>query len=1334
MADGGAWLPVIEEVVLSLNALSGLTSAQQESLRRLGINRLTDLLHFQPIHDAQLIVALSLGRIVHDFEISPLVDAEHRGKSAADLLKLPVEALSGVGEVTGRELRAHFAVQTVDDLAKFEPFVRAEQLAAERARAFSEPPSAPPELMPEMIGSIANTINYSSFVNEKTLRLDGVELLYDEDRVHFIDPRLAALFPVRGLGPIFFGPRRAKTARGPLDRFDFGLGRPSFPRVPTPEPELHLGYSARFRQNWVNMGTSLGEVQHSLALAPGESRNVATIDWKRRHLTRREEDTTVKELLNNELVHTRALDEVARSTALEHQFGGTGIAAGTASASAATVLGAALAGGIAGSVPLAAIGALAGGLLAEGAPPVSNAIGAAAGAAGGAVIGFGLGAAIAGGTALLASGNAQLGVVRSDSTGDREIVAELAQDITETTSQKASSIRSLWSTVFVSDTQAENEQLQTRNVTNYNHSHALTIQYFEVLQHYRTEVEIAAAEALLFLPFRPLEFTIDLIADYWAILRNGVADVALRGHYDKVLGQFDGSAGRFRGGDEDDLVEIVVGVERAFIGLGGLGLFSEGSQLEVQILGISPAATKRGNLTRFRFSDEDRQASQVRGVQVKNLLPNESIQIAVLAKLEKDTAELFVSRSSDRRTADDQGTVRFDFTISGAGSPIEELESSADEIERFFNARRYGFTRRLLLSLEREQLIDLVEALVFRRAFEVNITPPNLRPMPGVPTALPGFSGRRPSLGAALGEAARNRVRQVILAEVADQPGIPPESLARIDASIRQMGDRLRQEGDLPARSRNAALNRAVQPLKSTLKSEASSVQAAVSAKVLTLLKDLATRLAGNVSLFEEAVPLTEFVDPNPFAITGNTLVFRMRTPSSAVAKRKLVVETPLKEAAEFVGVLGKFLKAELKKRNAKVRDVFLPTSGVFAEALLGRANASEKVDLTRFFNWQDSPIPHLAPAIAQLTAGSRAQEPLEVAPTVPANVLNVVTPAAFPDPTGMAGILAAIQNANIFRDMSKADVLGGVLANLAGLANQQGQLAGTLAGDARREALQSAVSFGSKIADLTAQALQAQPQPSAPQTSTEKGGALNEISKLIKEQQPPPADGTPVPAPPPIAGDPRARVVGVPSPAPDDSRSYQMSIQFLDTDGIPYSTGDFDFTLTMSFFEFGTFDINGGATIPLSPEGFFFPETFALTKGRKGQIRIDAHIGSTVVPGIREFLLPDSPDIVFKCRMKSETQKISQTDVKSAVDEVMNNSSFGGALNPIFSRFLNAGVEFPFRIFKISADGGSKTELNLRLEYNRATSTTTTTTTGSTTVTEFEVTIPKNGWDIEVV
>jgi hypothetical protein len=74
---------------------------------------------------------------------------------------------------------------------------------------------------------------------------------------------------------------------------------------------------------------------------------------------------------------------------------------------------------------------------------------------------------------------------------------------------------------------------------------------------------------------------------------------------------------------------------------------------------------------------------------------------------------------------------------------------------------------------------------------------------------------------------------------------------------------------------------------------------------------------------------------------------------------------------------------------------------------------------MTRFWNWQDSPIPITAPEIAALQAGSRNQAMnLETGKLSP-SVLNIMSPTPLPDPTGMAAALAALAQGAMFRDMS---------------------------------------------------------------------------------------------------------------------------------------------------------------------------------------------------------------------------------------------------------------------------------------------------------------------------
>jgi hypothetical protein len=1135
--------------IVSVSAIRSLTPLQIQALATINIRRVSDLLHYRPIHDARLIAAIARREIAHDTIPSELVDDAYAGESAANLLSKEVVALRTVKTAAAEVFKTAFDITTIQQLADFKAFEEAQQFLTPPGDLFREAASTPSELMPQIVGAVQSTATYSSFVKKQTLRLKGVELTYDNTRIFFVDPLLAGLFPVRG----------------------FELLRPShssllFPWASrNPEPVIKLGYACKHTQQWVNFGTFLGETVFSLALAPGESRNIAIVDWTRSQRTRRSEDTTVSEQLTNELFHTRALDEVTRSTAFEHQQGGTTIEAGTLSTAAAGVLGAGLAGGLAGTIPGAAIGAAAGAIAGTIEPGLGNVVGAVAGAGAGAMIGFGVGAAIAGGTSLVGAANAQIGTLRSDSGGDREIEGSLRQTITETVNQKASAVRSLRSNIFVTDEQAEREKLQTRNITNYNHSHMLNLEYFEVLQRYRVELRLTEAEPLLFLPFRPLDFTFELIRNYWPTLRRAVVPRSLRQNFDRLI---DGIESGSVSTEAQTLKTVTVQLR--------LGIILPNTTLQVALTGASDVQQTKQMLlggmtgsfrdvavTKFFFSDSRPKVERLTGVSVTGLV--DSVGITVLIETEDESGRVFRYDLEDSPVRPTDGIVNLPVNVGPSSDADLNAIDAIDGMERYFKERRYLFTRLLLLAIEKEQLIDLVEALQFQTTIEISrptFPPPDFPDFPDRGLEFPGrltlpgppsksATSSRGSRQMSLGRFAsgktriasvatedlslrvRDRLRDRLIAKIPAKSRVA--DAAAVSSVVEHALDLVRGELNLSppvdARSIRESTKKSVETVKRALVTVAGLTERQAK-DVLTTAKledELTASLTETIKIpgiLEVNVHLSEFIEPEPLAITGNTLVFRMKKVTDAEVLKNTLATGQLKPLVDQPSLIQDFVSAIRGQFTS--HDVHLPTTGVFAEAILGRANASEKIDLTRFFNWQDSPIPNLAPRIADLQAGGRAGPPLETDPTVPAGVVNIVNPPAFPDPTGLAASLAAVQNGNLFRDMSKTEALAGVLANLSNLANQQGQLAGTLAGNAQKEALQSAVSFGNKIADLTGQALQAQQQPSAPQTPTEKGGALNELDKLIAaqgrslaapENSPPASD---------IARDPRARVVGV--------------------------------------------------------------------------------------------------------------------------------------------------------------------------------------------------------------
>jgi hypothetical protein len=1128
--------------IVSISAIKSLSASQVQALSALEIRRVSDLLHYKPIHDSILIVAAAKGQIAHDTSLTDLVDSSFTGLSPADLITQNVGALKSIDDAAAGVFQSAFEITTIEQLADFVAFKEAQQFLTPGEDVFREASSAPGELMPKMVGAVQSTATYSSFVREKSLRLKEIELAYDDARIHFVDQRLAGLFPVLG-----------------YNRVRHGL---------SPEPVLHLGYVCKHTQRWVNFGTFLGETVYSLALAPGESRNIATIDWTRSQKTTRSEDTTQREQLTNDLFHARALDEVTRSTASEHQSGGTSIAAGTLSTASANVIGAAVAGGVATALPAAALGAAAGAIIGTVEPGLGNIVGAAAGGAAGAVIGFGAGAAISGGFASIGALNGQLGSLRTDSHGDRKIEGSLRQEINEMISQKASAVRSLRSTIFVTDEQAEQEQLQTRNITNYNHSHMLNLEYYEVLQHYRAELRLTDAEPLLFLPFRPLDFTFEIIRDYWLTLRLGVTSKSLRDKFDRLIEGFETAEGTNTGplNIKNITAKVTVAVPGFFVSPEVKLIGSpEIQEARAQVFVSGGTGTLNSGLpitifANFVFQDSRPALLKLKGLSITGLSNSQRIGVAVAILAEDNEGKAKRFALLDDLVQSQDGIVTFNIDL---GDEAQATTDAVGEIERYFDERRYFFTRLLLLSIEKEQLIDLIEALQFQvpvRFASPGISPELVRVPFGSfarPRSGPYASGQMRIISVAL-EILETRICDRLIDLLTANTPIKNKDTAvaaantLVERIFSALWQKLRRSFFLASVSIQNVIKDCIKVIVDILikETQLDSKQASRLVRTIGLEQELASALeeASRIpGIAIESIHLSEFIEPEPLAITGNTLMFRMRRVSDPdVLANEMIGKTgllqPLVEQPQSVQDLVEAAKdpnAAIDKVSSE--DVYLPTNGVFAEAILGRANASEKIDITRFFNWVDSPIPHLAPRIADVTAGDRTEPPLETTPTLPTNVLNIMTPPAFPDPTGLAASLAAIQNGNIFRDMSKTDALASVLANLSNLANQQGQLAGTLAGNAQKETLQSAVDFGNKIANLAAQSQSQETSQAAqpPQTLTEKGAVANKLDEIAKKSKAKPEDTA------------TAKAIGAPISESEPSvRDVVFNFLFFDPDG----------------------------------------------------------------------------------------------------------------------------------------------------------------------------------------
>jgi len=861
---------------------------------------------------------------------------------------------------------------------------------------FYERPSAPDELLPSLVGATVHTYRYTTFIRETDLRGIAIEAgdCVGSRQPGKPDP-LTEIFTENGC------------------------------------PVLHLGYIAGHLQHWTSNGTALGEIVYNLSLAPGETRNIAVIDLRRRQQSRRGENTTANEQLISDQDHTFALQEVATAVALEHQFGKTRTEANTMVSGGAFVAAGALVGGVAGGV-------------------VGTLVEPGGGTVGGAALGAGAGV-VAGG--MVFAGAQALGMIESESSGGRDIIGKTNQRIAQSTSQQSALIRSLWSTVVTEDAQDEHFAVKTSNVTNYNHMHALNMEYYEILHRYDTETELQDIKPLLYLPFGALPLQNEALVDeFWDSIRNGLSeDLQEKGDHvfvapppeafvpedvpeplsfppnmtfsnlsidveiewdfdlkDAIFAAFGyalaGTFGAYMSGHADDIFQDV----HVEIELNG------DTYIQPLMMSSENSDPRRG-VTSFNalFPPSPLEASEVTGVRVAIFSPadpfDDGINLRVLVRGGTVSPPNSFSLTRGQRI----GGGKFEYQSSGRGEKVYPWSPVAEMIQAF---------------QEREDEIAAIEQ--------------------------------------------RN----------ADGAAAHAEILAQLAQWKTQVLDAVKRE-----------------PYRFT-----AVILSSMETGRLTWILDR-LYLAGDDQGETGAIPLHRIADTVPLGISGDSVLLRMKSFDLGRVLRTASEEWSVDQETAFDFKILLTWPEVLKKRfdadtsDLTIRDsVFLPGAGVFAEAVLGRSNASEYIDPERYWNWQDSPIPHQAPDIQPVSTNRRDGAPLPTAPTVPDATLPLVNAPDFPAPVGLTGVLQAVQNGNMFRDMSKTDQLAGILGGLANLAAGAANTAASMTGNAASSALNSATDIGKTVASMTETLMAKAPAQAAqpPKNPTTAAAATSAVER----------------------------------------------------------------------------------------------------------------------------------------------------------------------------------------------------------------------------------------------
>lgn len=832
--------------------LLGVEPAAAAELEKLGISTVFDLASSAVFAGARKL-AFAADSSSGDFApggiAGDLIDTDARTIDIEDLPLKSIEVLRAIGPALAQSMSTALGVSNIREFALWPPY-HAARLVLARAfglEAVASDPEAPAELVPGSRPYPTERVQYEILVLDELDAQDSVS----NTKLSKLDTKEK---PPKEKPNGLAGRKPLETA-GQLDLASIsadgtGFTRPAFGAVLT------------YTQTWFPEGLALGQLLHTLALAPGESTRMAMVDWSRRTSASTTEGVSEGEALSADMERGRSIGEIVNAVATEAQQGfsesfgiGGGTSVGTAS-------------GGAGSADLSSVSGL----------PLKVAGGS------GESTGLGIGAGYSRGS--------------SWTTGQRNLSANMAQNIQDRTHQASTLARNRRATIVREVSQSESERVSTRTVTNYNHMHALSIEYFEVVQLYRVTVDLTRVSAALFVPMKLIDFNKPgIVARYKRVLAGLGLTPQIRAlnfaEPDTLLLSSPAKQGNWLAGDVQ-MAQAMFGEPVGDPGANALAL----------PLNFFPQFLSYDEEAPFESFSLEFSNGVVNSVAVNTVTPNIGKYVVTLVDIYGQTI--------------DKASAFWDI-VSIRAKKKPASATWAGKVTIFFR----------MASLQRQ----------------------------GFPTPQQGLTS--------------SFIRVTI-----DVPAAVSE--VTVFEMMRTVSGRaLRQH-----------------LMDNQLYYSQCIWSALDSTTVAQLLSGYTFR----------GKPVLSDVDPLPITVAGNFLVFRKHEPVGQAAQQQWTQWLATRD---------------INVGDRKIDLIPLPSGGVFAEAVLGRFNSAEKLDITRFWNWQDSPIPITPPEIAAIQTGSRAQ-PEDLLPgQLSQPTLKVELPPDLPDPQGLAAILQAIQNGNMFRDMS---------------------------------------------------------------------------------------------------------------------------------------------------------------------------------------------------------------------------------------------------------------------------------------------------------------------------
>lgn len=602
-------------------------------------------------------------------------------------------------------------------------------------------------------------------------------------------------------------------------------------------------------------------------------------------------------------------------------------------------------------------------------------------------------------------------VSSSSQASSRNISGSTLNRLQENVSQSASSLRGQRNTVIQAVGQNESVSVQTEVIKNNNHCHSMTVEYFEVLKHYAVEQELVDAQECLFVPLPMSDFDHKKVLRWKNTLKSSM--------YGKAL---------LKGFDAIERIE-----SKRDTGL------PDGSYADEIIQEFTGHFSISFNLTRPYISEieETTETKMVtKSISLKGFFPwvNKTLSFTYPeefpitekqkdAIFEKDYAPEIVEKFIDK------------IGIYGIDAEGNETDLNLDVTLMTPYSKGAALKVNVALKSNSEITRRNIKHLLFRAHTAVT-------PSSNIIIKSAYIHYRTNYLSEYL---VRNgRINNDIISSK-KLSGISYSFASGLTYEYEYVTDAAyiytplsKKELANPREEDIKAAEDLISFLNEHLEASHKVIWTSMDASRLFGLLD------GYIAPNAKGRSVASVVENKVMGIVGNNLVLKV------VPGERL---DPMLRGSDLL----EHYKPDIKPDPFRIS---VPTKGVYAESVMGKCNACEEMDETRHWRFEDVPCGTKPTAIDSISTTSRRSDPgnLQVK-DLPTNIINMQTPQAAPDPSGLVAAYGLLGKSDAFKDMTgmqgtQANALGALqttsksvtdlasiskdFANLAVMANQK--------------------------------------------------------------------------------------------------------------------------------------------------------------------------------------------------------------------------------------------------------------------------------------------------------